>query len=102
MKKIFLVTQIIIHCTHNSIGGWERIEVLTARAKRLIILPKCASSECTKKNLEDSEEESDSHSIFYRAITDVETRWSSTYIAWERLMMVFFKILYQLEAQKFG
>ncbi|CAB4484925.1 unnamed protein product [Rhizophagus irregularis] len=39
-----------------------------------------------KKNSEEPEEESDLHRIFYRAITDVETRWSSTYIAWERLI----------------
>src|SRR3954463_12813601 len=42
-----------------------------------------------KKNSEEMpEEESDLHTIFYRAITDVETRWSSTYIAWERLIIL--------------
>src|SRR5581483_6846785 len=39
-----------------------------------------------KKNSEDAEEEGDLNTIFYRAITDVETRLSSTYIAWERLI----------------
>ncbi|CAB4475854.1 unnamed protein product [Rhizophagus irregularis] len=39
-----------------------------------------------KKISDDVEEGSDLHGIFYRAITDVETRWSSTYIAWERLI----------------
>ncbi|PKC02735.1 hypothetical protein RhiirA5_380742 [Rhizophagus irregularis] len=34
------------------------------------------------------EEESNLHTVFYRAITDVETHWSSTYIAWERLTIL--------------
>ncbi|GBC03698.1 hypothetical protein RclHR1_05270007 [Rhizophagus clarus] len=34
------------------------------------------------------EEEGDLHTIFYRAITDVETHWSSTFIAWERLIIL--------------
>ena len=42
-----------------------------------------------KKNSDrNPEEESDLHIIFYRAITDVETRWSSTYIAQERLIIL--------------
>ena len=41
-----------------------------------------------KKNSEDVKEEGDLNTIFYRAITDVETRWSSTYIAWERLIIL--------------
>ncbi|CAB5197670.1 unnamed protein product [Rhizophagus irregularis] len=41
-----------------------------------------------KKNSDDVEEESNLHTVFYRAITDVETHWSSTYIAWERLTIL--------------
>ena len=40
----------------------------------------------TKKISDDVEEGSDLHRIFYRAITNVEIRWPSTYIAWERLI----------------
>ncbi|RGB23335.1 hypothetical protein C1646_677191 [Rhizophagus diaphanus] len=33
-------------------------------------------------------EKSNLHTVFYRAITDVETCWSSTYIAWKRLTIL--------------
>jgi hypothetical protein len=33
-------------------------------------------------------EEGDLNTIFYRAITDVETCWLSTYLAWERLIIL--------------
>ncbi|CAB4484562.1 unnamed protein product [Rhizophagus irregularis] len=41
-----------------------------------------------QKNSDENLEKSDLHSVFYKAITDVETRWSSTYIAWERLIIL--------------
>ena len=86
-------------CTAHTIQlvvgkGLLTAEVLIARAKRLInffTLPKQNERllNAQKKNSEEMpEEESDLHTIFYRAITDVETRWSSTYIAWERLIIL--------------
>src|SRR5437763_6579005 len=86
-------------CTAHTIQlvvekGLLTAEVLIARAKRLINFftsPKQNERllNAQKKNSEEmQEEESDLHTIFYRAITDVETRWSSTYIAWERLIIL--------------
>ncbi|CAB5385405.1 unnamed protein product [Rhizophagus irregularis] len=98
MKKC--LTQIVwlhrLSCTAHTIQlvvgkGLLTAEILIARAKRLINFftsPKQNERllNAQKKNSEEPEEESDLHRIFYRAITDVETRWSSTYIAWERLI----------------
>ena len=85
-----------LSCTAHTIQlvvgkGLLAAEILIARAKRLINFftsPKQNERllNAQKKISEDTEEESDLHTIFYRAITDVETRWSSTYIAWERLI----------------
>jgi hAT family protein len=85
-----------LSCTAHTIQlvvgkGLLNAEILIARAKRLINFftsPKQNERllDAQKKNSEDVEEEGDLNTIFYRAITDVETRWSSTYIAWERLI----------------
>ena len=85
-----------LSCTAHTIQlvvgkGMLTAEILIARAKRLInffTLPKQNERllNAQKKNSEDSEEDDDLHGIFYRAISDVETRWSSTYLAWERLI----------------
>jgi hypothetical protein len=60
-------------------------EILVAQAKRLINFftsPKQNERLIdAQKNSDENLEKSDLHSVFYRAITDVETRWSSTYIA---------------------
>ncbi|GES83504.1 zinc finger BED domain-containing protein 4-like [Rhizophagus clarus] len=87
-----------LSCTAHTIQlvvgkGLLAAEVLIARAKRLINFftsPKQNERllDAQKKNSEDPEEEGDLHTIFYRAITDVETRWSSTFIAWERLIIL--------------
>src|SRR5436189_33702 len=81
-----------LSCTAHTIQlvvgkGLLAAEVLIARAKRLINFftsPKQNERllDAQKKNSEDPEEEGDLHTIFYRAITDVETHWSSTFIAW--------------------
>ncbi|GBC16434.1 zinc finger BED domain-containing protein 4-like [Rhizophagus irregularis DAOM 181602=DAOM 197198] len=85
-----------LSCTAHTIQlvvgkGLLTAEILIARAKRLINFftsPKQNERllNAQKKISDDVEEGSDLHGIFYRAITDVETRWSSTYIAWERLI----------------
>jgi hAT family C-terminal dimerisation region len=87
-----------LSCTAHTIQlvvgkGLLAAEILIARAKRLINFftsPKQNERllNAQKKNSEDAEEDSNLHTIFYRAITDVETRWSSTYIAWERLTIL--------------
>ena len=80
-----------LSCTAHTIQlvvgkGMLNAEILIARAKRLInffTLPKQNERllNAQKKNSEDSEEDDDLHRIFYIAISDVETRWSSTYLA---------------------
>ncbi|GBC33907.2 zinc finger BED domain-containing protein 4-like [Rhizophagus irregularis DAOM 181602=DAOM 197198] len=87
-----------LSCTAHTIQlvvgkGLLAAEILIARAKRLINFftsPKQNERliNAQKKNSDDIEEESNLHTVFYRAITDVETRWSSTYIAWERLTIL--------------
>src|SRR5581483_3522248 len=87
-----------LSCTAHTIQlvvgkGLLNTEILIARAKRLINFftsPKQNERllNAQKKNSEDVEEEGDLNTIFYRAVTDVETRWSSTYIAWERLIIL--------------
>jgi hypothetical protein len=79
-----------LSCTAHTIQlvvgkGMLTAEILIARAKRLInffTLPKQNERllNAQKTNSEDSEEDNDLHRIFYRAISDVETRWSSTYL----------------------
>ena len=98
MKKCFNQISWLqrLSCTAHTIQlvvgkGLLAAEVLIARAKRLInFFTSLKQNErfldAQKKNSEDPEEEGDLYTIFYRAITDVETRWSSTYIAWERLI----------------
>src|SRR5262249_33066183 len=85
-------------CTAHTIQlvvgkGLLAAEILIAHAKRLINFftsPKQNERllNAQKQNSEDVEEESNLQTIFYRAITDIETRWSSTYIAWERLIIL--------------
>ncbi|GBC42544.2 zinc finger BED domain-containing protein 4-like [Rhizophagus irregularis DAOM 181602=DAOM 197198] len=85
-----------LSCTAHTIQlvvrkGLLTAEILIARAKRLINFftsPKQNERllNVQKKISDDVEEGSDLHGIFYRAITDVEKCWSSTYIAWERLI----------------
>lgn len=84
-------------CTAHTIQlvvekGLLAAEILIARAKRLINFftsPKQNERLIdAQKNSDENLEKSDLHSVFYKAITDVETRWSSTYIAWERLIIL--------------
>ena len=80
-----------LSCTAHTIQlvvgkGLLNAEILIARAKRLINFftsPKQNERlfNAQKQNSEDVKEEGDLNTIFYRAITDVETHWSSTYIA---------------------
>ena len=100
MKKCFNQISWLqrLSCTAHTIQlvvgkGLLAAEVLIACAKRLINFftsPKQNERllDAQKKNSEDPEEEGDLHTIFYRAITDVETCWSSTFIAWERLIIL--------------
>jgi hypothetical protein len=101
MKKCFNKTSLLqrLSCTAHTIQlvvgkGLLIAEVLIARAKRLINFftsPKQNERllDAQRKNSEENlEEESDLRIVFYKAITDVETRWSSTFIAWERLIIL--------------
>ncbi|GBC12604.1 zinc finger BED domain-containing protein 1-like [Rhizophagus irregularis DAOM 181602=DAOM 197198] len=101
MKKCFNQITLLrrLSCTAHTIQlvvgkGLLIAEVLIARAKRLINFftsPKQNERllDAQIKNSEENpEEENDLHAVFYRAITDVETRWSSTFIAWERLIIL--------------
>ena len=87
-----------LSCTAHTIQlvvekGLLTAEILIARVKRLInffTLPKQNERllDAQKKNSDNNPGDNDTHTIFYRAISDVETRWSSTYIAWERLIIL--------------
>ena len=101
MKKCFNQISWLqrLSCTAHTIQlvvgkGLLSAEILIARAKRLINFftsPKQNERllDAQRKHSDNNNsEENDTHKIFYRAITDVETRWSSTYIAWERLIML--------------
>lgn len=86
-----------LSCTAHTIQlvvgkGLLTAEILIARAKRLINFftsPKQNERLIdAQKNSGEDLEKGDLRSVFYKAITDVETRWSSTYIAWERLIIL--------------